>query len=281
MGWFKLDDKSAFHAKVTAAGNAAYGAWCRMGAWSSGSTPRGFVPLHQAKIIARATEITRLLEVRLLEAAERGYTIHDYFDWNPTDEQIEAKRVAAAERVARWRERNGGSTPPPSNAVGNAVTDALVTDDSAQLPRTHPVPKIPDPPVPSGPPPGGGVRAAPRIAKPDLNPGELTPREALAARAIATDPSFPPIVRRPNQLARDLCAIGPGVDVPAEVARAGAWMRADQKRQKHNGNRFLVGWVKSQQDQGPRQSGTMLRSRHQGQPAPVGGTLWQAGEVIR
>ena len=43
MSWFKLDDKSTFHRKVVAAGNAAWGAFCRLGTHSSDQGTDGVV----------------------------------------------------------------------------------------------------------------------------------------------------------------------------------------------------------------------------------------------
>ena len=45
-----------------------------------------------------------------------GYQIHDYAEYQPSREKVVAERKKTAERVNRWRERNG-----VTNGVGNGV----------------------------------------------------------------------------------------------------------------------------------------------------------------
>lgn len=84
----------------------------------------------------------------------------------------------------------------------------------------------------------------------DLSRDELTDREVDALDAMLEDETIKSIVRRPAQLARDLCRAAPGVDVAVHVKRAGGWLRANPSRAKHNGNRFLLNWMVRQQDRG-------------------------------
>lgn len=100
MAWFKLAGEGAFHAKVLAAGNEAYGAWCRAGQWSSAHLTEGFIPQAVAQAIAQATVWQTLSEARaggehgLVEPADGGWQIHDYLDWNPSAAAERAKREA-------------------------------------------------------------------------------------------------------------------------------------------------------------------------------------------
>jgi hypothetical protein len=98
-----------------------------------------------------------------------------------------------------------------------------------------------------------------------LEASGLTGPERRAAEAITADVSLGPIVARPCQLARDLVAAAPGLDVAAQVARAGAWLRANPERRKSRGDQFLLSWLTREQDRnGGRANGSAATS----QPSP-------------
>ena len=103
MAWFRLDDQVTFHQKTLDAGNEAFGAWVRMGTWSSSRGLNGLVTKGAALTIAGRQEIIDdLLRVGYLESRENGdYYVHDYLDWNPSADEVERKRqarVAAGQR---------------------------------------------------------------------------------------------------------------------------------------------------------------------------------------
>lgn len=112
MSWFRVDDKSAFHRKVVRAGNAAWGALCRMGAYSADHGDDGFVCLEVASMIASESELAMLMSVGLLERTDRdggGYMIHDFLEWNPSRESLESlskKRAKAGRRGGSKRKAN-------------------------------------------------------------------------------------------------------------------------------------------------------------------------------
>lgn len=109
MSWFRLDDRGAFHAKVVGAGNEAYGAWCRAGQWSCAYGTSGVLPRHMAMAIAPDPVWERLITVRLLEAHEDGYLIHDFLEYNPTPEQVAEKRLKRSEAGQRGGLRSAES----------------------------------------------------------------------------------------------------------------------------------------------------------------------------
>lgn len=105
MTWFKVDDKSAFHEKVLRAGDAAWGLLCRAGAWSSGQGTDGRIPAHVAKLLCSAkARWSSLVEAGLVHATDDGgFEIHDFLQWNPSADQVAAKREArsaAGQRAA-------------------------------------------------------------------------------------------------------------------------------------------------------------------------------------
>ena len=193
MTWFKLDDKSAFHRKVVAAGNEAWGALCRAGAWSSGELTDGFIPDQVAALIARP-RVWKLLEScgdsgskGLVERVENGWQIHDFLCWNPSAESVKRQRETTAKRVERFR----------SNAVTQPVTNASSNTSRPTGCNAAPVPTRPDPdpiqtqipptPLAGGALPVGSDSEAGKAAEPRTP----KPRRAATVKAVLP-PSWAP-----------------------------------------------------------------------------------------
>jgi len=92
MSWGNLDDQSTFHPKIVRAGNAAWGAVCRMIAWSKAHGTDGVIPEVIAKLIATPAELDAAFEANLLEMREGGYAVHDFLDWNDSARKVESLR---------------------------------------------------------------------------------------------------------------------------------------------------------------------------------------------
>lgn len=171
MAWFRLDDQGAFHAKVIAAGNEAYGAWCRAGQWSSLHLTEGRIPRATALTIARQKIWERLVASGLcVSLGDDGYQIHDFLDWNPSAAEVLAKREARADAGRKGGIRRGESRRPkqpakqvPSigqandQAKGEAIASAKTKQNSTPIPIPIPIPR--DPPLA----PPGGKRGQERI----------------------------------------------------------------------------------------------------------------------
>lgn len=107
MTWVKLDDGFAEHPKLIAAGGDA--GWLHICAmcWSARNLTDGFLP---AGIIGRLSDRRKpealartLVKVGLWEPADGGWMIHDWGDFQPSKERIEAERSAARDRMRRHR----------------------------------------------------------------------------------------------------------------------------------------------------------------------------------
>ena len=130
MSWFCLDDKSAFHAKVVAVGNAAWGSLVRMGAWSMDHLSDGVVPMAVVRLLATPKELAALLSVGFLSELKDGYLIHDFLDYNPSRAEVEALRATkqgAGRRGAAKRWGRGRSVAP-AMAGGMAPAMALPSE---------------------------------------------------------------------------------------------------------------------------------------------------------
>jgi len=104
---FSFDDAWDNGPEVTRAGTAAFGLYCRCGAWSARNLQDGFVPAEIAAAYGSPEWIRKLLVAGLWETSEGGYWMPHFFDRNESAEKVRQRRKADAERKARWREGKG------------------------------------------------------------------------------------------------------------------------------------------------------------------------------
>ena len=75
MAWFRLEGRGAIHHKVLAAGNEAYGAWCRAGQWCSTKDASACLSDDIARSIGSTRTWTRLVDVGAAERIPDGYRL--------------------------------------------------------------------------------------------------------------------------------------------------------------------------------------------------------------
>lgn len=185
MAWFRVDDQAAFHAKVLKAGNEAFGAFCRAGAWSQGHGTNGWIPRAVALTIAPARIWKRLAEATVYEdgpglvvETSDGWQIHDFLDWNPSAEELRADRDAVREARRRAgmlgglrsgearRAKQNGSTDEAgvkqtrSNAEASEEANGEANSKQNEAPYPYPVSSNNTPPTP----PGGEAKADDALA---------------------------------------------------------------------------------------------------------------------
>lgn len=93
---------------------------------------------------------------------ENGWVIHDYWEYQPSKEQVLSDRKKSAERQAKWKAARAGKPPKPdadthkseSNGSSNGVTNAVI---NASPPRPAPKEAGRAEPAPSGPPDGRAI----------------------------------------------------------------------------------------------------------------------------
>jgi len=152
MPWVKIDDQFHSNPKVVAAGSDAISLYIVALSWCGGYLTDGFIPTAQVRRLALCddyeTAAQRLVDVGLWHRVDGGYEVNDYLEYNPSGEEIKAKRKAAAERQAAWRERHTDDEDAEedddcdemeSNAVSNGVTNDVTNTTSRTRPhaRTH------------------------------------------------------------------------------------------------------------------------------------------------
>lgn len=203
-----------------------------------------------------------------------GYLIHDFLVYQPSRESVEKDREGIRARVAKHRENKA------KHEARNGVTNALVTDDvtgavtpAVTVPRPGPTPEeIPPCAPPSGegaePRPSASGASTPSAAdthgkaprslrsarKAPAPPEDTIPLPGTPARAIydalTGDRALCPITAGPGDFAERIAdpAAYPGVNVAAEVRRAGEYASANPGRYT-DGRAFLRNWLKRKADE--------------------------------
>ena len=200
MSWVRLDDRFYSHRKVMSVSLAAR--WLYVSALCVANQHSNNGILDQAAQDCLLVAVGRsgsfdALAAELVSAGlwERhgvtDYTIHDYLEYQPSDEEQRKERAAAAERQRRFRERRHGG-----NATNNASSNG-VTNGVENGPPSLPVPSRPYPSRPgikedlavglTPPPP---TPTAPSL--PGLDPGTLK-KPSKAPRAKSATSSNPEI----------------------------------------------------------------------------------------
>jgi hypothetical protein len=106
MTWLKLDDHFAGHPKISPLSDGAFRLHVSGLLFCAAHETDGLLPVEQVPILMPkyrprylAEVIARGLWLPHLEVVE----LHDFLDYNPTHEQVKARREATRERVARAR----------------------------------------------------------------------------------------------------------------------------------------------------------------------------------
>lgn len=146
MVWFKVDDGFYSSRKVLSIPRpqrlAAVGLWTMAGNWCARELTDGVVPAYVLAELGATPRLRRaLVEAGLwLDQGSDGIEFSNWAQYQPTRADVEADRVKAAQRQAKWRERRRGETG--FEGVGNAVTDAVTNGGSDGAP-TRPNPTRP------------------------------------------------------------------------------------------------------------------------------------------
>lgn len=146
MPWFKVDDSFHSHPKVWACSPGALGLWVVAGAWASANLKDGFVPDHAIpRLLPGAQELANeLVTAGLWRRSKGGYQFHDWHDYNPTAEDVQADRKAARERMRKLRsKRRVDSESAGDEANGSREHSRTSSERSADV-------RNPDPTRPEG-----------------------------------------------------------------------------------------------------------------------------------
>ena len=91
MVWFKVDDRLPINKKMAQVSIAAVGLWVEAGAWSSGAQTGGVIPKQLLRLLhveASQEQADELVKVGLWEDEGDQWRIHDFFEYNPTNQEV-------------------------------------------------------------------------------------------------------------------------------------------------------------------------------------------------
>jgi hypothetical protein len=151
LSWVRLDDGFADHPKVLSIGKTALAVHVWAICYCARHLTDGFVSLGAlsgcpwvSKRSALESALGRLEGAGLWKRQGNGFEINDYLDFNPTAAKVKAKRAAAAERQARWRDNQEKRLRRDSNGVTplprNAHPDPALKAGEADAPSGAPLP---------------------------------------------------------------------------------------------------------------------------------------------
>ena len=155
MPWFKVDDGFASCRPVLAIPRRyraqAVGLWLMAGTWSARELTDGFIPEYLLDELASTPAMAaHLVRAGLFEEASGGYQLIGWAKYQPTKEQVYARRSEEAQRKQRAREaRRKQSDQQEPESVRNVSHPDPVRSPQ----RVRPVSEHPDPtrPAPTRP----------------------------------------------------------------------------------------------------------------------------------
>lgn len=154
--WFKVDDSFFSNPKTAMLSDGATALWLRSGSWSAQQLTGGFVPARMVPMFRGSDDSVReLCDVGLWERDDErdGYWFHDWSDYQPDGEEVDAlrrKRSEAGKRGAdrRWSRKtvdeNGKNGKTDGKCHGKPMANAWQTDGKSMA-NSCPVPvPVPD-----------------------------------------------------------------------------------------------------------------------------------------
>ena len=138
--WFKVDDGFCMNPKTAMLSNDATALWLRSGTWAAQQLTDGFIPARMVPMFRGSDDSVReLCDVGLWERDDErdGYWFHDWSDYQPDGEEVDAlrrKRSEAGKRGAdrRWKRKtvdeNGKNGKTDGKCHGKPMANAWQTD---------------------------------------------------------------------------------------------------------------------------------------------------------
>lgn len=143
MVWFKVDDRLPLNRKMAGVSIAAVGLWVEAGAWASASQTDGQVLKRLLRVLhpdASEKLAGELVAAGLWEDQGDHWQIHDFLDYNPPREEVEAKKARRSRAGKLGGIKSGKSRR--SKREANAEANAEAKHEAKTNPVPVPVPYI-------------------------------------------------------------------------------------------------------------------------------------------
>lgn len=193
MGWVRLDDGFAEHPKIDGLSDGAFRLWASALGYVARNLTDGFVPAGRVARLTprfRSSHVDELLRAGAWHAAEGGYLVHDYLDWNPSASVERKRRDDARRRTQKWREARDSGPPTLPYPSGDASRDASASRDRDASPSSSRPHTCSSPPPARGDGPAGveeedvrlrraaAIIAERRLARRTASKGAVVDRDA-------------------------------------------------------------------------------------------------------
>lgn len=108
MSWLKVSDSLWRHRRTNEVPAAALGLWIRAGSLTADQLDNGYLKAKEIKryLDGRPREVDALVDAGLwlpVSGGEFQFVMHDYHQYNPTAEQVRARRDHDRNRQEEWR----------------------------------------------------------------------------------------------------------------------------------------------------------------------------------
>ena len=146
--WFKVDDSFYSNPKTAMLSDGATALWLRSGSWSAQQLTGGFVPARIVPMFRGSDDSVRELcdaGLWVYDEQKDGYRFHDWSDYQPDGEEVDAlrrKRSEAGKRGAnrRWgKPENGKNGKTDGKCHGKPMASRWQTH--APFPYPYPIRK--------------------------------------------------------------------------------------------------------------------------------------------
>lgn len=141
MVWFKVDDRLPLNPKMAGVSIAAVGLWVEAGAWASASQTDGQVLKRLLRVLhpdASEKLADELVAAGLWEDQGDHWQIHDFLEYNPPREEVEAKKARRSRAGKLGGIKSGKSRR--SKREANAQAKAQANAEAKHEAKTNPVP---------------------------------------------------------------------------------------------------------------------------------------------
>lgn len=147
--WFKVDDSFYSNPKTAMLSDGATALWLRSGSWSAQQLTGGFVPARMVPMFRGSDDSVReLCDAGLWAYDEQkdGYQFHDWSDYQPDGEEVDALRKKRSEAGKRGANRRWGKPENGKNGktYGKRMANRWQVDGKSMA-NSCPVPvPVPD-----------------------------------------------------------------------------------------------------------------------------------------
>ena len=157
MSWVRIHDGALTHPKIVGLSDSAFRLWVWGLSYCQQHLTDGWIPPAALPVKSKPDA---LVDARLwMYAAQGGFDVHGYLDWNDSRETVQKKRASLRARVTRYRGDDTTRTRNASATSGVGVTDLTKIKISEGESEGKPSPRQPQV-VPSLPSDDVAARAA-------------------------------------------------------------------------------------------------------------------------